>query len=85
MLSAGQGHQLYWEESGNPHGIAALYLHGGPGAPLRPGYRRNFDPERYRLISLQQRGAGRSTPLVGDFTGGSTPAGAAVTGPSCPR
>lgn len=66
MLSAGQGHQLYWEESGNPHGIAALYLHGGPGAPLRPGYRRNFDPERYRLISLQQRGAGRSTPLVGD-------------------
>ena len=35
MLSAGQGHQLYWEESGNPDGIAALYLHGGPGAPLR--------------------------------------------------
>ncbi|GAA1388236.1 alpha/beta fold hydrolase [Luteococcus peritonei] len=66
MLPVGQGHQLYWEESGNPDGIPALYLHGGPGAPLRSGHRSRFDLERYRLVSPQQRGAGRSTPRVGD-------------------
>lgn len=62
MLTVGDGHQVYWESSGNPDGIPALYLHGGPGGTLQPGYRRNFDPTAYRIIGLQQRGAGRSTP-----------------------
>lgn len=62
MLTVGDGHQVYWESSGNPDGIPALYLHGGPGGSLKPGYRRHFDPAAYRIIGLQQRGAGRSTP-----------------------
>ena len=62
MLETADGSTVYWEESGNPHGIPALYLHGGPGGALRPGYRRRFDPARFRIIGLQQRGAGLSTP-----------------------
>lgn len=55
-------HTLYLEEVGNPQGIPALFLHGGPGAGCEPYHRRFFDPERYRLVLFDQRGAGRSTP-----------------------
>jgi proline iminopeptidase len=56
-------HTLYWEQSGNPDGVPVLFLHGGPGAGASPTHRRFFDPTHYRIIILDQRGAGRSTPL----------------------
>lgn len=62
LLDVGDGHQVYWEVAGNPDGIPAVYLHGGPGGTLKGGYRRRFDPERYLVVGVQQRGAGRSTP-----------------------
>jgi proline iminopeptidase len=63
LLAVGYGHEIYWEESGNPDGIPAVYLHGGPGGDLGDGgYRRRFDPARFRIIGLDQRGCGRSTP-----------------------
>ena len=44
-----------------------LYLHGGPGSGLRDGgYRTKLDPERFRIVALDQRGCGRSTPLAND-------------------
>ncbi len=55
-------HELYVEECGNPQGIPALFLHGGPGAGFQPWNRRFFDPERYRIVLFDQRGCGRSTP-----------------------
>ncbi|HEX7330499.1 MAG TPA: prolyl aminopeptidase [Pyrinomonadaceae bacterium] len=55
-------HQLYYEQCGNPNGKPVLFLHGGPGAGLDPDYRRFFDPEAYRVILFEQRGAGRSIP-----------------------
>jgi proline iminopeptidase len=62
-----QGDRIYWETSGNPAGKPALYLHGGPGSGLgQGGYRRRFDPEKYLLVGIDQRGCGRSTPLVID-------------------
>jgi proline iminopeptidase len=61
-LAVGDGHRLYAEESGNPGGIPALFLHGGPGAGCEPAHRRFFDPERYRIVLFDQRGCGRSTP-----------------------
>lgn len=65
MLAVGGGHEVYWEESGSPDGIPALYLHGGPGSGLgKGGYRDRFDPARFRIIGLDQRGCGRSTPRV---------------------
>ena len=61
-LDVGDGHELYIEECGNPGGIPAVFLHGGPGAGIEPYHRRLFDPVRYRVVLFDQRGAGRSTP-----------------------
>jgi len=57
-------HELYVEESGNPEGIPVLVVHGGPGGGCEDSYRRFFDAERYRIILMDQRGAGRSQPLA---------------------
>ena len=64
-LNVSDGHDLYWEQSGNPDGVPVLLLHGGPGAGATPMHRRFFDPDHYRIIVFDQRGAGRSTPLGG--------------------
>ncbi len=55
-------HELYVDESGNPDGIPVLFIHGGPGAGCGKYDRRFFDPEVYRVVLFDQRGAGRSTP-----------------------
>ena len=55
-------HELYYEQCGNPQGKPVLFLHGGPGVGLIPDYRRYFDPQAYRVILFEQRGAGRSRP-----------------------
>jgi len=55
-------HQIYFEESGNPKGKPAVFLHGGPGAGTDPKMRRFFDPKRYRIVLLDQRGSGKSKP-----------------------
>lgn len=57
-------HSLYWEESGNPDGIPTVYLHGGPGEGAAPSKRRFWDPDAYRIVLFDQRGAMRSTPLA---------------------
>jgi len=62
MLDVGEGHRLYIEESGNPSGIPALFIHGGPGGGTSPDHRRFFNPEQYRIILFDQRGCGHSTP-----------------------
>ncbi len=64
-LDVGDGHELYVEECGNPEGLPAVFLHGGPGAGCGPTHRRFFDPVRYRLVLFDQRGSGRSTPHAG--------------------
>ena len=61
-LAVQSPHELYLEESGDPQGIPVLYLHGGPGAGCDARNRGFFDPEKYRIILFDQRGAGRSTP-----------------------
>ena len=68
MLDVGDGQAIYWEASGNPDGKPAIALHGGPGSGSSPGRRRWFDPDRYRLVQLDQRGCGRSTPHAGDLS-----------------
>ena len=64
-------HSMYWEQSGRPDGIPALFLHGGPGAGAIPIHRRFFDPAYYRIVVFDQRGAGRSTPS-GELTDNTT-------------
>ena len=62
MLKVSTLHNIYFEQCGNPRGRAALALHGGPGGGLSPEMRRFFDPNRYRVVLMDQRGCGRSTP-----------------------
>ncbi|MEI8396886.1 MAG: prolyl aminopeptidase [Rhodospirillaceae bacterium] len=63
ILRVDELHTLYWEQSGNPAGVPVLFLHGGPGAGASPTHRRFFDPAHYRIVIMDQRGAGRSRPL----------------------
>lgn len=64
LLDVGDGNLLYWECCGNPKGQPAVYLHGGPGSGSTPGARRFFDPKAYRIVLFDQRGCGRSQPLL---------------------
>ena len=61
-LAVGDGHEVYFEQCGNPAGIPALIVHGGPGGGSNPTMRRYHDPARYRIILFDQRGCGRSAP-----------------------
>jgi len=61
-LAVDSGHEIYWETCGNPQGVPALFLHGGPGGGCSADSRRFFDPSRYRIVLFDQRGCGRSTP-----------------------
>jgi proline iminopeptidase len=65
-LDVGDGHRVYWETCGDPSGTPALVLHGGPGAGCTPASRRYLDASRYRIVLLDQRGCGRSTPHAAD-------------------
>jgi proline iminopeptidase len=62
MLDVGDSQRIYWECSGNPSGKPILYLHGGPGSGCRPNSRRYFDPVKYKIVLMDQRGCGRSIP-----------------------
>jgi proline iminopeptidase len=55
-------HELYYEQCGKPRGQPAVFLHGGPGGGILPEYRQFFDPDTYRVVLFDQRGAGQSTP-----------------------
>lgn len=62
QLAVDSLHTLHIEECGSPDGIPVLFVHGGPGAGCGKFDRRFFDPDKYRIILFDQRGAGRSTP-----------------------
>jgi len=55
-------HVLYVEECGEPEGIPIVFVHGGPGAGCEPWHRCFYDPEKWRIILFDQRGAGQSRP-----------------------
>ncbi|MEL6301326.1 MAG: prolyl aminopeptidase [Pseudomonadota bacterium] len=61
-LEVSDGHRLYYEQSGNPHGKPVVVLHGGPGGGSSPAMRRFFNPDVYRIVIFDQRGSGKSTP-----------------------
>lgn len=65
-LDVGDGHALAYDVSGNPDGIPALFLHGGPGAGVSPRVRRFFDPAVYNIVIFDQRGSGKSVPNAAD-------------------
>jgi proline iminopeptidase len=66
VLDVGDGNRVHWQVCGAPDGKPALVVHGGPGQGCTPRMARVFDPERYRVVLLDQRGCGRSTPHASD-------------------
>jgi len=71
FLETDGDHRVYVEQSGNPAGIPAIFLHGGPCSGTKPDHRRFFNPERYRIILMDQRGCGLSEPF-GELAGNTT-------------
>jgi proline iminopeptidase len=67
FLRVSELHEIYFEESGNPKGKPAVFLHGGPGGGTDPKMRRFFDPRRYRIVLFDQRGCGNSRPHASLF------------------
>ncbi|PJK04370.1 prolyl aminopeptidase [Lysobacteraceae bacterium NML71-0210] len=61
-LQVDSRHTLYWEQCGNPEGKPVVLLHGGPGGGCNAAMRRFHNPDKYRIVLFDQRGAGRSTP-----------------------
>lgn len=72
IKTAGGHHELYVQEWGNPNGVPVVYLHGGPGAGCRDKHKDVFNPAKHRVILIDQRGAGNSTPY-GSFKENTTP------------
>jgi len=68
FLDVGDGHRIRCQEAGNPDGKPVVVLHGGPGSGIAAMARRHFDPEAYRIVLFDQRGAGQSTPSADDLT-----------------
>lgn len=64
FLKVSDIHIIYFEECGNPSGKPALFIHGGPGGGIQPSYRQYFNPDKYRVILVDQRGCGKSTPFA---------------------
>jgi proline iminopeptidase len=61
-LAVSPVHILHYEVCGNPAGTPVVFLHGGPGGGTNADHRRFFDPAAYRIVLVDQRGAGKSTP-----------------------
>ena len=63
-LPVSELHTIHYEQSGNPDGKPVIFLHGGPGGGITPMYRQYFNPQKWRIIIFDQRGAGQSTPYA---------------------
>lgn len=57
---------IAYAEYGNPEGIPAVFIHGGPGGGTSAKEARFFNPDKYRVILINQRGCGKSTPHLAD-------------------
>ena len=60
------GHDVWWQTFGNASQPAVVLLHGGPGGGTSERLPRLFDPERWHIVTTDQRGAGRSRPHAGE-------------------
>ncbi|CAG9970423.1 unnamed protein product [Clonostachys byssicola] len=64
FLPVGSIHKLWYAEYGLPTGRPVLFLHGGPGGGTSPSNTAFFDPKVYRVVLMDQRGGGKSTPAA---------------------
>ncbi|KAJ6171113.1 hypothetical protein N7470_000180 [Penicillium chermesinum] len=60
-LAVGTLHHLHYEQYGKPD---VIFLHGGPGGKTSKGNTSYFNPAIYRVVLMDQRGCGKSTPAI---------------------
>ncbi|MES2471103.1 MAG: prolyl aminopeptidase [Patescibacteria group bacterium] len=58
------GHQIYWEDWGNPKAPPVFFIHGGPGGGFCDRDKLLFNPALHRVIFHDQRGSGKSIPFA---------------------
>ncbi|WP_434109987.1 alpha/beta fold hydrolase [Paraburkholderia caffeinilytica] len=56
------GHHVAFTVAGTATGIPVVVLHGGPGSGSQQSVLQLFDLARFRVVLVDQRGAGASTP-----------------------
>ncbi|RFU49324.1 alpha/beta fold hydrolase [Paraburkholderia sp. DHOC27] len=61
-LRTRDGHRVAYAVAGAVDGVPVVVLHGGPGSGSQPGVLRLFDLTRFRIVMIDQRGTGASTP-----------------------
>jgi len=61
-LRTRDGHRVWYAVAGARDGVPVAVLHGGPGSGSQPGVLRLFDLSRFRVVLIDQRGTGASTP-----------------------
>lgn len=64
FLPVGSIHKIWYAEHGLPTGRPVLFLHGGPGGGTSLANTAFFDPKVYRVVLMDQRGGGKSTPAA---------------------
>lgn len=62
FLRVSELHTIRFALYGNPEGEPVIHLHGGPGGGSDDDDARWFNPERYFIVTHDQRGCGKSTP-----------------------
>ena len=55
-----EGHQIYYQQLGNPNGEVVLSFHGGPGGRSKTSHAEYYNLKKQRVIFFDQRGSGRS-------------------------
>jgi proline iminopeptidase len=61
-LRTHDGHRIAFAVAGRDDGTPVVVLHGGPGGASNRSVLGFFDPERFRVVMIDQRGAGASRP-----------------------
>jgi proline iminopeptidase len=64
-LRTRDAHRVSFTVAGADDGVPVVVLHGGPGSGSQPDATRLFDLTRFRVVLIDQRGTGASTPRGG--------------------
>jgi len=64
FIDVGEGHELFYRRYGNPKGKSVLFVHGGPGGGCKEEAYRIFNPKKFDILLVDQRGAGSSKPFA---------------------
>ncbi len=59
-VDVGDGHEIYYQQWGDPDGVPIFALHGGPVSQSADKHKLAFDPSKHLVVFHDQRGCGQS-------------------------